>query len=218
MSGPTSGTGYLNELYEWARQIRRWTIGAAEVFHYFVVKSSRLPLSVSLPWALKFLFYYGIFLCVAPLYFTTAPIITWIMLETQIMPDAGYLISSATIFAYILLGMFVLQYIWLALVFIICRLAETSFPDSIKDETSSARSAFHWLMTFSTLLGCAAIGFWAFLEISVRGKSACQHKASKKDGLILVEPTEMEIFAQDMDEQCYKNVERPETVTLKLLQ
>ena len=26
-----SGAGYCNELYEWARQIRRWTIGAGEV-------------------------------------------------------------------------------------------------------------------------------------------------------------------------------------------
>jgi len=34
LSGPTSGPTYILEIAEWARQIRRWTIGSAEVFHY----------------------------------------------------------------------------------------------------------------------------------------------------------------------------------------
>jgi len=53
LSGPTSGSNYFDELYEWARQIRRWTIGAAEVFHFFVIKSTSLPYSVSIMWAIR---------------------------------------------------------------------------------------------------------------------------------------------------------------------
>jgi hypothetical protein len=75
LSGPTSGQTYLEELYEWARQIRRWTIGAAEVFHYFAIKSTRLPLSVSIVWAIRFIFYYGFLLCIASVYSIIAPFI-----------------------------------------------------------------------------------------------------------------------------------------------
>ena len=40
LSGPTSGRVLEEELEEWARQARRWTIGAGEVFHYFLIKST----------------------------------------------------------------------------------------------------------------------------------------------------------------------------------
>ncbi|VDK68498.1 unnamed protein product [Gongylonema pulchrum] len=43
----------MDELYEWARQARRWTFGAAEVFHYFAIKSTSLPAAVSTIWALS---------------------------------------------------------------------------------------------------------------------------------------------------------------------
>ncbi|UZP45175.1 hypothetical protein NXS19_012987 [Fusarium pseudograminearum] len=39
INGPTSGSNYVDEIREWALQIRRWTIGAGEVFHYFIVKT-----------------------------------------------------------------------------------------------------------------------------------------------------------------------------------
>lgn len=112
------------------------------------------------------------------------------MLYAEIVPSAGYLIPSSTIFGYILLGMLISQYIWFAVVFLTCRFAERSFPDSIKDKTHPARSAFHWLMVLPTLLGSAAIELWAFLEVTVRGKGACQHKASKKDGLVVIQAEE----------------------------
>ncbi|CAF0925925.1 unnamed protein product [Rotaria sordida] len=43
ISGPTSGETVEYEIVEWARQARRWTIGAAEVFHYFIIKSIHMP-------------------------------------------------------------------------------------------------------------------------------------------------------------------------------
>ncbi|PAV78209.1 hypothetical protein WR25_23525 [Diploscapter pachys] len=68
LSGPTSGKNYCDEWYEWARQVRRWTIGAAEVFHYFAIKFFRLPAMVSFSFACKFVFYYGFLLCIASVY------------------------------------------------------------------------------------------------------------------------------------------------------
>ena len=53
LSGPTSGRVIEEELEEWARQARRWTIGAGEVFHYFVIKSKgwQFSLKIFLPLA-----------------------------------------------------------------------------------------------------------------------------------------------------------------------
>ena len=59
LSGPTSGRVIEEEVEEWARQARRWTIGAAEVFHYFVVKSPGIPFFTALSWGITFILYYG---------------------------------------------------------------------------------------------------------------------------------------------------------------
>ena len=73
------------ELWEWAVQARRWTIGAGEVtittiitrvtttvtvqvFHYFMVKAARIPLLTSISWGAAFLLYYGLLLCCSQLY------------------------------------------------------------------------------------------------------------------------------------------------------
>ncbi|UJR14495.1 hypothetical protein I4U23_001491 [Adineta vaga] len=60
LSGPTSGETIEMEIIEWARQARRWTIGAAEVFHYFMVKTKRIPKMAACSWGLVFIIYYGI--------------------------------------------------------------------------------------------------------------------------------------------------------------
>ena len=62
LSGPTSGRVIEEELEEWARQARRWTIGAAEVFHYFMVKSNNIPFFTALSWGITFIIYYGNYL------------------------------------------------------------------------------------------------------------------------------------------------------------
>lgn len=48
ISGPTSGTTQCEEFSEWFRQSERWTIGACEVFHYFVVKRRRYNCSAAM--------------------------------------------------------------------------------------------------------------------------------------------------------------------------
>ena len=68
LSGPTSGRVLEEELWEWAVQARRWTLGAAEVFHYFVIKAPGIPALTAVAWGCSFLFYYGILLCCSHLY------------------------------------------------------------------------------------------------------------------------------------------------------
>uniref|UniRef100_A0A915E937 Glycosyltransferase 2-like domain-containing protein n=1 Tax=Ditylenchus dipsaci TaxID=166011 RepID=A0A915E937_9BILA len=170
LSGPTSGSNYINELYEWARQIRRWTIGAAEVFHYFMIKSKKLPFGVSLMWALRFIFYYGFVLCIGSIYSIVAPIATIEMLTLVNHPTRGLFLPNETIFHWILLGMFALQYFWFFCVFLVNHLAEAVFPGSQKDGTGFLRSIFHWLMTWPTITAYCFIEVFAFLEVTVREK------------------------------------------------
>ncbi|CAK8989715.1 Hypothetical protein SCF082_LOCUS1932 [Durusdinium trenchii] len=67
ISGPTSGSTYCEEIQEFVRQSERWTIGACEVFHYFVVKRRRYNCSAALSYGtdlgIWFVTYYGFILC-----------------------------------------------------------------------------------------------------------------------------------------------------------
>lgn len=71
LSGPTSGTSYINELAEWARQIRRWTIGSAEVFHYTLIKLKRISPKLRckrIIWSLIFTSYHCFFIIASNMY------------------------------------------------------------------------------------------------------------------------------------------------------
>jgi len=65
ISGPTSGATLREELYEWARQIRRWCIGTMAVWHYFIAKQLKgnFELWAGLRYGLAFTHYYGFVLC-----------------------------------------------------------------------------------------------------------------------------------------------------------
>ncbi|ETN80268.1 hypothetical protein NECAME_02400 [Necator americanus] len=184
LSGPTSGKNYIDEWYEWARQIRRWTIGAAEVFHYFVIKFFRLPAMVSFSFAAKFVFYYGFLLCIASVYTIVAPLVTPAMLSAVNHGVWGLVIPSQNVFTWIMLGFLGLQYIWFFFVFLVNYLCEPVFPAGTKDKTGFIRNVFHLIMTWPTITMYCIVELVAFLEVTVRGKSVCSHNASKKDNLV----------------------------------
>ncbi|EPB79357.1 hypothetical protein ANCCEY_01516 [Ancylostoma ceylanicum] len=184
LSGPTSGKNYVDEWYEWARQVRRWTIGAAEVFHYFVIKFFRLPVLVSFSFAAKFVFYYGFLLCIASVYTIVAPLVTPAMLSAVNHGVWGLVIPSQDVFTWIMLGFLGLQYIWFFCVFLVNYLCEPVFPGGTRDKTGFIRNIFHLIMTWPTITMYCVVELVAFLEVTVRGKSVCSHNASKKDNLV----------------------------------
>ncbi|WKY17005.1 hypothetical protein Q1695_001540 [Nippostrongylus brasiliensis] len=184
LSGPTSGKNYIDEWYEWARQIRRWTIGAAEVFHYFVIKFFQLPITVSFSFAAKFVFYYGFLLCIASVYTIVAPLVTPAMLTAVNHGVWGLVIPSQSVFTWIMLGFLGLQYFWFFCVFLVNYLCEPVFPSGTKDKTGFIRNVFHLIMTWPTITMYCLVELVAFLEVTVRGKSVCSHNASKKDNLV----------------------------------
>ncbi|GMR52095.1 hypothetical protein PMAYCL1PPCAC_22290 [Pristionchus mayeri] len=183
LSGPTSGHFYANEWYEWALQIRRWTIGAAEVFHYFAVKAPSLPISSTIAFSAKFIFYYVIMLCIGDLYGAISTIWTLMMnLYGNEFIDVSMV--SAHLFLRISISSLILSYLEMACFFILHKWAEKSFPDGRRDDTTLWRSFFHWIGSMPTILVYCLIELYAFLEVSVRGKSVCSHSASNKDQLV----------------------------------
>ncbi|MBW8639672.1 glycosyltransferase family 2 protein [Hoeflea sp. WL0058] len=59
--GPTSGNSFSEELREWARQARRWSIGAFEIFHYVVSERRNLGYLSTLRLCATILLLYGLF-------------------------------------------------------------------------------------------------------------------------------------------------------------
>ncbi|GMR47247.1 hypothetical protein PMAYCL1PPCAC_17442, partial [Pristionchus mayeri] len=194
LSGPTSGHSYVNEWYEWARQIRRWTIGAAEVFHYFAVKARSLPFFSALGFSAKFIFYYGFLLCIGQIYGILAPIVTPLMMPLSVNGSSDGLLVSAQLFTWITLGFLGLSYLEMAAVFIVNRVAEQTFPGGRRDDTPHWRSFFHWIGSVPTILMYCLVELFAFLEVTVRGKSVCSHSASKKDQLVALPPSQNKVY------------------------
>ncbi|KAL4728173.1 hypothetical protein ACLX1H_004910 [Fusarium chlamydosporum] len=115
VNGPTSGSNYPDEIREWALQIRRWTIGAGEVFHYFIVKTYRMPgLYLSISWATRFFVYYGLILCASAIYSIFSPVI--VQLINMVAPEHNRLFIGDSLFSTICLIFLGSQYTFLLLV------------------------------------------------------------------------------------------------------
>ena len=170
LSGPTCGRTIEYEFMEWVRQARRWTIGAAEVFHYFMVKSKDIPFFTALFWSFTFVMYYGVLLCSSGLYSLTYLCSTFFLLT-----DIPIYVTYAM---YMLL---VLQMIAFLIAFII----DAFIPRllNIDECIFILRNLLHYLFTPLVLLGYSMIEFYALHELVLRGKKVCKHGASNKTTL-----------------------------------
>ncbi|KAF5988317.1 hypothetical protein FBULB1_1541 [Fusarium bulbicola] len=120
INGPTSGANYLDEMREWALQIRRWTIGAGEVFHYFIVKTYRMPgLYLSISWATRFFIYYGLVLCASAIFSVVSPII--VQLVNSVATEHDSLFISNSLFSTICFIFLGTQYAFLLVVSVVVR-------------------------------------------------------------------------------------------------
>ena len=170
ISGPTSGETIEIELSEWTRQARRWTIGAGEVFHYYVVKAGRMPFFPAFSWGLCFLTYYGILLCSGGLFGVSAAISMSLLIE-----------DVPNYIAYTMYGLAGLQ----QLCFLVMFFLDVAGPRlmDIKEHISFIRNALHWILTPLVLIGYSLVEFYALHEVMVRGKKVCKHGSSKKEAL-----------------------------------
>jgi cellulose synthase/poly-beta-1,6-N-acetylglucosamine synthase-like glycosyltransferase len=155
---------------EWARQARRWTIGAAEVFHYFMVKSRRIPFLTSLSWSITFLIYYGVLLCSSGLFSLTS---FFAMM---------FLIQNIPIYvSYVMYSLIAVQMFSFSIAFLI----DIFIPKilNIDECIFILRNVFHFLMTPFVLIGYSIVELYALHEVLIRGKKVCKHGASNKNAL-----------------------------------
>eukprot|EP01061_Rhynchopus_euleeides_P008864 TRINITY_DN18019_c0_g1_i1.p1 TRINITY_DN18019_c0_g1~~TRINITY_DN18019_c0_g1_i1.p1 ORF type:complete len:659 (+),score=294.27 TRINITY_DN18019_c0_g1_i1:160-2136(+) len=187
VSGPTSGEGWWSELKEWALQIRRWTIGAAEVFHYFMIKFRRFDFSSGLGYGLAFSHYYGFILGTMGTYLITGT--AALVIYGKVLPEDSKYHCGANgngfdgqLVDYIMMGGLAANYLIFILVGIIDSLATSLM--GIDEDISFLRKVFHWIMTMPTILMYNLVQYYGMWDIAIRGKSACSHKPSKKGNLV----------------------------------
>lgn len=170
ISGPTSGDTIEKEVIEWTRQARRWTIGAAEVFHYFVIKARRIPFLAACSWGLSFIIYYGILLCSGGLYGLSS-MLSMFLLVKEVPPLINY----------IMYGLTGLQMVCFFVAFLVDMIVPRLLE--IEECICFIRNGFHFLMTPLVLLAYSLVELYALHEIVIFGKKVCKHGASKKDDL-----------------------------------
>ncbi|CAF1030499.1 unnamed protein product [Rotaria sordida] len=170
ISGPTSGETIETEIIEWARQARRWTIGAAEVFHYFVIKAKRMPTMAALSWGLVFIIYYGVLLCTAGLFGLTS-LLSMALIIKNVPP----------VVTYIMYGFLGLQMLTFLVAFIIDAFIVQLM--NVHQRIFILRNAFHFISTPFVLLGYSLVELYALHEVVVFGRKVCKHGASAKNVL-----------------------------------
>lgn len=190
INGPTSGANYADEIREWALQVRRWTIGAGEVFHYFIVKTYRMPsLYLSISWATRFFIYYGLVLCASAIFSVLAPIL--VQLINMVVPEHDRLFVSDSLFQTICLIFLGTQYAFLLIATVLVR---WNLPVPGDGNTNSynrglrgvTRGLLHWVLMLPTILAYSFVELYSFFELAFRGKDVCKHNAASKSNLVFI--------------------------------
>jgi len=176
LSGPTSGRVIEEEIIEWARQARRWTIGAGEVFHYFMVKAGGIPFMTSTSWGFSFIFYYCILLCGSSLYSVFFSLSSAFLLPHFDHPYVAYMPVFSLIFL-------LLTYLTYAIFFFIDWKAPKLLSPPAEERISFIRNFYQFLLSPLVLLGYSLVELYALHELMICGKSVCKHGASKKQSL-----------------------------------
>lgn len=186
INGPTSGANYADEIREWALQIRRWTIGAGEVFHYFIVKTYRMPgLYLSISWATRFFIYYGLVLCASAIFSVISPFV--VQLVNMAAAEHDRLFISDSLFSTIRFIFLGTQYAFLLIVTVLVRWSLPVPGDHYnKGLWGVTRGLLHWVLMLPTILAYSFVELYSFFELALRGKDVCKHNAASKSNLVLV--------------------------------
>lgn len=174
-SGPTSGDTWLADVKEWYIQVRRWGIGTADNFHYFMVKIPSLPLLASLVFSIGYFLYYGVILCSASLFNVSSaffpllcPDMELYWLPKPFQPYQLLILVGLIIPQILYAGLFIFDAIW-------CR-----WTLKVKEDIFILRNILHWILTPLTLIVLSLIQLWSYIVLAVQGKQACIHRVAGK--------------------------------------
>ena len=177
ISAPTSGNSVIQETVEWAKQLRRWTIGSAEVFHYFCIKARRINFFYAITWGLNYVNYYGFFMIAQGLLTVTTTIYLFVIERHS--PD------SLQIWFTIPLGV---VYFSLLMVIIINKIAVKTFLKQVEvdEKIPIWKDFFLWIVSPFIFIAYNIVALVGLFEAVFHGKKVCTHDASKKDALVNV--------------------------------
>jgi hypothetical protein len=196
LSGPTSGATYWQEFTEWRLQVRRWTIGAAEVFHYYVTKLLRgnFEIKGGLNYGFVFTWYYGIMLCVTgvfglcsmwslPAYgcMDSSQLGGWGLLDTfpWISPTTGMVFFFGFQYMFVYATAFAADAFHRSILGI--KEPTLGFAGGI---VGLSRSILHWLSSHPVLWAYSVVELLAIVELAFRGRKICAHIPTNKDSLM----------------------------------
>lgn len=176
ISGPTTGTSYWQEVREWARQLRRWIIGSAESFHYFLIHWRGRPFFSGIRWMLLFFTYYAILLCSAGVFGVVASI-PW---PWVVYPEHQYFAVTVCLKQVGLVLLF-LQYVVLVVAFGIDHIAVKML--TVNEKIGIHRRIFHFVSSPFVLLLYSFIALYAIIKFIFAGKRDAGHIMAGKSGL-----------------------------------
>eukprot|EP00933_Yihiella_yeosuensis_P027408 TRINITY_DN21310_c0_g1_i1.p1 TRINITY_DN21310_c0_g1~~TRINITY_DN21310_c0_g1_i1.p1 ORF type:complete len:602 (+),score=113.78 TRINITY_DN21310_c0_g1_i1:93-1898(+) len=192
ISGPTSGRDGWEEFTEWWRQSERWTIGACEVFHYFMVKRRRYSVQAALSYGTWFVVYYGFILCSLTLT-GVAGFINYGLdhskrgvqqsLNVTHLDESQEAITKTV-------GLLSLAWTYLVFAsFFFIDKAGVEMIEKLKmkkvgeERTGILQNLKDWILMWPSLVMYSIVSYWAILKVAAHGKRVCGHDPSSKEGL-----------------------------------
>eukprot|EP01062_Namystynia_karyoxenos_P030374 TRINITY_DN22705_c0_g1_i1.p1 TRINITY_DN22705_c0_g1~~TRINITY_DN22705_c0_g1_i1.p1 ORF type:complete len:581 (+),score=203.05 TRINITY_DN22705_c0_g1_i1:93-1745(+) len=183
ISGPTIGTTWVEEWYEWGRQIRRWIIGSSESFHYFLIHWRGRPMLSGITWMLTFCFYYGVMLCCGAL-FTILASQRWPWGDYKSAPlmepftgDRPWELTPQQVGLWAL----ILQQCAFAVAFLIDLRAVRMLE--LGEYVNPLRNLAHWISAPIVLTIYSLIAFVSIVRFIWEGKKMAGHDMAAKEGL-----------------------------------
>jgi hypothetical protein len=180
ISGPTIGTSFTEEVFEWGRQIRRWIVGASESFHYFVIHWRGRPFLAGIGWFFMFFMYYAVLLCCAGVFNVLASIpFPWVDYPVVDLGPFGNFDTR-----YFGLVALVLQMLAFAMAFGIDAAGARRL--GLNEKVNPLRNVLHWLSSPFVLIVYGFIAFLSIIRFVCEGKKMAGHDMAAKDGFAQV--------------------------------
>jgi hypothetical protein len=166
---------------EWAKQIRRWIVGASESFHYLLIHWRFSPLLSGLRWSFLFFVYYAVLLCCAGVFQICAAVpLPWLVYDNVTLPgDLSFNLQYAGVVS---VG---LQYVVFGIAFAIDAAAVRYM--GIRERIHPCRNLLHWLSAPAVLLAYSLIAFQAIVVFVFVGKKMAGHDMAAKEGMKHIE-------------------------------
>eukprot|EP00933_Yihiella_yeosuensis_P007299 TRINITY_DN11225_c0_g3_i1.p1 TRINITY_DN11225_c0_g3~~TRINITY_DN11225_c0_g3_i1.p1 ORF type:complete len:596 (-),score=115.63 TRINITY_DN11225_c0_g3_i1:116-1858(-) len=192
ISGPTSGTTQWEEWSEWWRQSERWTIGACEVFHYFMVKRRRYSCAAAMSYGTWFVIYYGFILCTLTLT-GVAGFINYALIDVKKGAQDKLNVAPLDdevqwVFTAVGLSSLLWTYGVFAVFFYldkqgIALIEHLKMKKKGEEATGCLQDIKDWILLWPSLVMYSIVSYFAILKIAVLGKKVCGHDPSSKEGL-----------------------------------